>query len=140
MSNAPHVLVVEDEDTDVELMRHAFERLSLPIHMQVARDGQEAVEYLTKCSGSSNAPFPLPSLVLLDLKMPRLDGFQVLAWRLQQPTLKDVPFIVLTSSSYDSDRDRARELGASDFLVKPSSFLNLISMLGSLTTRWLIKS
>jgi len=139
MSNAPHVLVVEDEDTDVELMRHAFERLPVPVHMQVVRDGQEAVEYLTKCSGSSNDPFPFPSLVLLDLKMPRLDGFQVLAWRLQQPTLKDVPFIVLTSSSYDSDRERARELGASDFLVKPSSFLNLIGMLRSLTTRWLIK-
>ena len=140
MSNAPHVLVVEDEDTDVELLRHAFERVPAPVQIQVVRDGQEAVEYLTNCSGSSSALFRLSSLVLLDLKMPRLDGFQVLAWRLQQPALKDIPFIVLTSSSYDSDRERARELGASDFLVKPSSFMNLIGMLRELSTKWLSES
>lgn len=140
MSDEPHILVAEDEDTDVELLRHAFERVPFPVQMQVARDGQEAVDYLSKCADGHGASYPLPCLVLLDLKMPRLDGFQVLAWRLQQPALKDVPFVILTSSSYNTDRARARELGASDFLVKPSSFMNLIAMLRDVTTRWLAKS
>src|SRR6267378_2305038 len=134
------ILIADDEETDVLLLGHAFEQASLNHKLIVVRDGQEAVEYLTRIAQSNGVGSRLPDLVLLDLKMPRLDGFQVLAWRSEQSRFNDLPFIVLTSSSYDSDRERARELGAADFWVKPSCFQQLIVMARELDARWLRNS
>ena len=133
------ILIVDDEETDILLLRYAFEKASLQHELIVFHDGLEAVDYLASVIESKGAGLRLPDLVLLDLKMPCLDGFQVLAWRAEQPGLQAVPFIVLTSSSYDSDRERARELGAADFWVKPSRFNQLIDMARELDARWLNK-
>ena len=139
MPQFAQILIVDDEETDVLLLGHAFEQASLKHKLIVVRDGQEGVEYLTRIAQSNGVGSRLPDLVLLDLKMPRLDGFQVLAWRSEQPRFNDVPFIVLTSSSYDSDQERALVLGAADFWVKPSSFRQLVSMALELDARWLTK-
>jgi CheY-like chemotaxis protein len=104
----------------------------------VARDGQEAVRYLSGDEPySDHARYPLPRLVLLDLKMPHMDGFDVLAWLAERPKFKDVPAIVLTSSGHDTDVERARQLGARDFLIKPHAFGELVQMIHDLETRWL---
>jgi len=139
MPQFAQILIVEDEETDVLLLRHAFEQAALHYELIVFHDGQEAVDHLASIAQSNGAGPRLPDLVLLDLKMPCLDGFQVLAWRANQPGLKSVPFIVLTSSSHDSDRERARDLGAADFWVKPSSFQQLIAMARDLDARWLTR-
>jgi CheY-like chemotaxis protein len=132
------VLVAEDEETDGFILRLGFERAGLPNPLLVVRDGQEALDYLI-----GNAPYadrsihPLPALLLLDLKMPRMNGFEVLAWLATRPDFKDLPAVVLSSSSDDSDIQKARQMGARDYFVKPHSLSDLVKILQRLHTRWL---
>src|SRR5204862_7591360 len=92
--------------------------VQLPLH--VVTDGREATEYLAGTKKfADRAQFPLPSLMLLDLKMPFANGFEVLTWIQSQPALKELPIVVLTSSAEERDRKRAAELGAKGYFVKP---------------------
>ena len=132
------ILLVEDRDDDVVLIRKAFERAGLDNPMQVAADGVEAIAYLSGEGKFSNREeFPLPWLVLLDLKMPRVDGFEVLRWIRSQPSLSRMIVLVLTSSEYMKDVENAYKLGANSFLVKPVDFQNAVQM-GELIRRYWI--
>src|SRR6185436_11022245 len=97
------VLVAEDEETDAMLLRWAFEKAGVAQPLVVARDGKEAVDYLEgegDCADRVRHPFPC--LLILDLKMPRMDGFDVLAWLGERPRFNHLPPIVLSSSAYQS--------------------------------------
>ena len=114
------ILLVEDNEDDVFLMERALEKASIERPMHVAKDGRQALEYLQAVGQYADRnSFPLPSLIFLDLKLPFVQGFQVLEWINQQPSLKQIPVVILTSSSEQSDRDMAQALGAQSFLVKP---------------------
>jgi CheY-like chemotaxis protein len=133
------ILLAEDEPNDVLLIQRAFQKAQLlnPIH--VVSDGQEAIHYLRGDSHyADRGRFPLPTLVLLDLKMPRLGGFDVIAWVRQQPGLKRLPLVVLTSSKDGPDINRAYELGANTYLVKPVEFDGLVEMMKNLSLYWFV--
>ena len=120
MTTKSVILLAEDDDNDVFFMRRALQKSQVDFAIQVVSDGQQAVAYLSGEGKFNNRDqYPLPSVILLDLKMPFLDGFEVLAWTRTQPSLKGVPVAVLTSSAEERDRRRARELGARAYFVKP---------------------
>ena len=130
------ILAAEDEETDALLLRLAFEQARLPCELIVARDGEEAVRYLNGDEPySDRIRFPMPCVVLLDLKMPRMDGFDVLKWIADHPQFKGLPALVLSSSTHDSDVERARRLGAREFLVKPHAFMELVQLVRDVYTR-----
>ena len=105
------ILLAEDRDDDVLLIRKAFASAYIPNPLYVVRDGEDAVAYLAGERGYANREeYPLPSLLLLDLKMPRMDGFDVLTWIRQQSSLKAVRVVVLTSSSDLRDVTKAYQL------------------------------
>ena len=116
----PIILLVEDDEDDVFLMERALSRTGLEVPMHIAANGQEAIEYL---SGSGRygdrAAHPLPALIFLDLKLPFVNGFEVLEWMRSQPALTEIQVLVLTSSPEDRDRQRAQSLGVKAYLVKP---------------------
>ena len=112
-------LLVEDNEDDVFFMKRAFRDARLPNQLHVVNSGDAAMDYLSNRGRFSNpAEYPKPDMVFLDLKMPGMDGFDVLSWMRRQQGLT-VPVAVLTSSPEDSDRKRARELGADCYLLKP---------------------
>ena len=133
------ILLAGDDPNDVLLIQRAFQRNHVANPVQVVRDGEEALAYL-----SGQAPFadrerhPLPVLLLMDLKMPRKSGLEVLAWVRHQPGLKRLPIIVLTSSNQSPDINRAYELGANSYLVKPAGFDSLLDLVKNLDMYWLI--
>ena len=133
------ILLAEDDPNDVLLIQRAFQRTHVANPVQVVRDGEEALAYL-----SGQGPFadrerhPLPVLMLMDLKMPRKSGLEVLEWVRQQPGLKRLPITVLTSSNQSPDINRAYELGANSYLVKPAGFDSLLELVKNLDMYWLI--
>ena len=133
------ILLAEDDPNDVLLVQRAFQRIPVANPLQVVRDGEEALAYL-----SGQAPYadrerhPLPVLMLMDLKMPRKSGLEVLEWVRQQPGLKRLPIIVLTSSNQSPDINRAYELGANSYLVKPAGFDSLLGLVKNVDMYWLI--
>jgi CheY-like chemotaxis protein len=128
------VLAAEDEESDAVLLQLAFGKAGSPQNLVIVRDGQEAIDYLSgEGLYADRALHPLPSLFLLDLKMPRMTGFDVLAWLKENPQFKDLPVIVLSSSSHESDMRRARQLGAWDYHVKPHSLTQFVQLIRQLT-------
>jgi CheY-like chemotaxis protein len=119
-SNDVIILLAEDDPNDVFFLQRALAKAGINFPLHVVRNGQEALEYLAGLGKfSDRVKYPLPSLLLLDLKMPFVDGFEVLAWARAQTELKQLPVIVLTSSAVDRDRQRTAELGANGYFVKP---------------------
>jgi len=140
MTDEAVILLVEDGEDDVLLIRKAFARAYLDNPMHVVKDGEEAVAYLSGEGQYANrAEHPLPSLILLDLKMPRMDGFQVLEWLRAQPGIRGIPVVVLTTSDLMQDVNRAYTLGANSFLVKPMDFRDYAD-LGRVIRHYWIKS
>ena len=142
MKSAPRtVLLVEDNPDDVFLIQRAFKKAGLENPLQVVIDGEQAVAYLSG-SGSygDRERYPLPSLLLLDLKLPRRDGHEVLAWLRSQADLRRLVVVILTSSRELSDIDRAYEMGANSYLVKPVAFDALVDMVKTLNQYWLVLS
>src|SRR5262245_1735495 len=118
------ILLAEDDDNHVALIRRAFQKAGLINPIQVVHDGEEAIAYLKGEGAFANrAEYPLPTLLLLDLKMPRKNGFEVLRWIRQQPTLAALRIVVLTSSQDIRDVNQAYQLGANSFLVKTMDFV-----------------
>lgn len=133
------ILLVEDDPNDVLLIQRAFRRANLVNPLQVVQDGEAAVLYLGgQGSYADRDRYPLPILILLDLKLPRLSGLEVLEWLRQQPRLKRLPVVVLTSSRENVDVNRAYDLGANSYLVKPVAFDGLMEMVRTLNQYWLI--
>jgi CheY-like chemotaxis protein len=124
------VLVAEDDVNHVYCIRYALEQASVSSHLAVVDDGDEAVKYLKGDGKYANrAQYPYPDLLLLDLKMPRVPGLEVMAWMQQQPEHRNLPTIVLTVSQELRDVTRAYQLGAKSFLVKPVNMQDLQNLL-----------
>lgn len=120
MSESKTILLVEDNEDDVFLMRRALKKADINSPVQVVVDGQQALDYLAgNGQFSDRAEHPLPFVIFLDLKLPYLHGFEVLEWMRQQPTLKNLDVVILTSSPEERDREKAAELGVKAYLVKP---------------------
>ncbi len=133
------ILLVEDDPNDVLLIRRAFENTKIANPIEVVEDGEKAVSYLESLSSpGERKDSPLPMLVLLDLKLPRKSGLEVLAWMREQPHLRRLPVVILTSSRESSDINKAYDSGANSYLVKPGSFEDLMEMVASLNMYWLI--
>jgi CheY-like chemotaxis protein len=138
MSEQAVISVVDDGDDDVVLIRRAFQQAALPNPIQVVRNGEEALAYLGGAGKFSNrVEYPLPHLVLLDLNMPRVDGFEVLTWIRQEPGMRGMVVIVLTSSDRIRDVNRAYEIGANSFFVKDLDFKNFIEFCKLVQSYWL---
>ncbi|WP_027482745.1 response regulator [Deinococcus pimensis] len=140
MDNSGRILLVEDNELDVELARLAFAARGLDGDVTVARDGQEALDYLHAEGEHAGRPDHVPSLVLLDLHMPRLSGYEVLRRVKADPRLKSVPIVVFTTSDADFDRGLCDELGADAYLCKPFDFLGLVDVVDRLASTWLPRS
>lgn len=120
-STLPHLLLVEDDENDVFFLRRALQSAGATVQLHVATDGRQALDYLHGRNGfEDRARYPLPALVLLDLKVPYVSGLEVLRQIRADPKLRKLIVVVFTSSSLDSDVVQAYEIGANSFLVKPS--------------------
>ena len=138
MSESQTILIVEDNPTDVMLIRRALARLKIANPVQVVADGDRAVDYLSGHDDyADRMQFQLPALILLDLKLPRRSGLEVLEWLRRQEGLRRVPVVMLTSSRQSDDVNRAYDLGANSYLAKPVEFDGLQEMLGTINTYWI---
>lgn len=133
------ILLVEDDPNDQILVRRAFKKAGITNPIRVVSDGDAAVAYL-----SGGEPYadreanPLPALVMLDIKLPRRSGHEVLAWLRAREEVRRIPVVMLTSSADRGDVDRAYDLGANSYLMKPVVFDEFIEMARSLGMYWTV--
>jgi len=134
------ILLAEDNRNDVFLMRRAFVLAAIPNPLFVVNDGRDAIDYLAgRGVYAERGRYPLPGLLLLDLKMPWMDGFDVLGWLRRQRQFETLPVVILTSSRLQADVDQSRSLGVYDYRVKPHDIADLVSLLADIRKRWLDK-
>jgi CheY-like chemotaxis protein len=132
------ILVIEDDANDLFFLKRAFGTLQRSCEMQAVGDGAEAIDYLRGVDDYADRErFPLPVLILMDLKMPRVDGFEFLAWIRREPGLKMIPVVVFSSSNLPQDVRRAYDLGANSFVVKAGDHNTLPQTLNTLASYWL---
>jgi CheY-like chemotaxis protein len=131
------ILLVEDDPDDAYLVERAIRRAGIVNPVLLAADGDLAIRALDTAGITATAPGPI-GLVLLDLKMPRCSGFEVLAWLRERPVLARIPVVVLTSSREPLDIDRAYDLGANSYLVKPGTAEDLLALVAQLGAYWLV--
>lgn len=132
------ILLVEDSSKDVELTLAALQANNLANEVVVARDGVEALDYLYRRGDFADAPPGNPAVVLLDIKMPRLDGLQVLARMRAEAALRTVPVVMLTSSREEPDLQRAYDLGANAYVVKPVDFAQFLEAVKQTGAFWAV--
>ena len=138
MANVGCVLFVDDDPDWTDLLRTAFQRAGIPNPVAGVKDGSEALSYLRGEGPYANrAAHPLPELVLLDLRLPGMHGFEVLQWIRRQPRLVDLAVVVVTGMEASGDVRRAQELGASGFLNKPFSLPKLVELAQHIRDHWL---
>ena len=126
------ILLVEDRATDLDLTKRAFARHRLLNPVQVARNGEEALAYLRRWEAGE----PIPVCILLDLKLPKVDGLEVLRQIKGHADFCSIPVIVLTTSSEDSDIKRAYELGCNSYIVKPVDFNKFVEVASQIEVYW----
>src|SRR5882724_8639584 len=132
------ILIVEDERNDVFFLEYAFEGAGITNPLQIVEDGQEAIDYLSGARKyADRLRYPLPCLVLLDLKLPRKSGLDVLRWIQEHPAFQMMIVIVLSSSRNKSDVDEAYQLGARSYLVKPLTLGERLELARSIKYYWL---
>jgi len=132
------ILLAEDREDEVLLIRRAFREANFVNPLRVVPDGEEAIAYLEgKGKYANREEYPIPALLLLDLKIPRKDGFEVLDWIRHHPQLSALRVVVLTASDHISDVNRAYQLGANSFLVKPVDFDDFVEMTQALRCYWM---
>lgn len=137
MNKPAQILLVEDNRMDVELTLDAFHEAKLLNTIHVASDGQEALDYLFGRGKYANrTACPMPNLVLLDLKLPGIDGFEVLRQVKSTPILKRLPVVILTSSKEEGDRALSYDHGANSYLVKPVSFDGFLGVVQQIEGYW----
>lgn len=127
------ILLVEDNPLDIDLTLRAFKKQRLLNPIEIARDGEEAVSWIPRWEAGE----PLPLIVLMDLKLPRIDGLEVLRRFKKHPKLKLIPIVVLTSSSEDKDITTAYEHGANSYIIKPVNFDKFVSVAAEIELYWL---
>jgi CheY-like chemotaxis protein len=131
------ILLVEDDSHDVELALAAFDDAGLEAEIVVARDGQEALDYLLRQGAFTARSGGCPSLVLLDIKLPKVNGLQVLAKLKTQPMLRRIPVVMLTSSREERDLAESYDLGANAYVVKPVGFADFARTLKETCSFWI---
>jgi CheY-like chemotaxis protein len=138
-SLAVEILLVEDNPQDLELALRALRKSNLANHIQVARDGAEALDFIF-CEGvyTSRTIADAPRVILLDLKLPKIDGLEVLKRVKGDPRTKMIPVVVLTSSKEQSDVVESYQLGANSYIVKPVNFERFVEAVGHLGLYWLL--
>jgi len=135
----PPILYAEDDENDAFLANRAFEKAEILNPLVVVSDGKAAIEYLAGTGQYANrTEYPLPCLILLDLKLPRVSGLEVLKWIRSQPSVCTLPVLILTSSNQDGDVHRAYILGANGYLMKPSKTDEMLVMAKGIRDFWLI--
>jgi len=148
LKNVMHILLIDDNPMDVELAVSALKEvdsrpsstgnnLDVKYTISVVMNGEEALDYVSnRCSYEDQKKYPLPNIILLDLKMPGVDGCDVLRHIKQMPYINRVPVVMLSSSAEKEDRMRSYEAGASSYLVKPTSFESFTDMMAILLSYW----
>ena len=137
MPNRLKMLVAEDEETDVFLLRRAFERAGVAVNPMFVRDGQETLDYLEGLGEfSDRSKFPLPAIIVLDIKMPRMNGFDVLSWLKSNREHHSTPVIMFSGSDDLRDIERAYELGANVYMMKPAEADQLLQLVSILKEYW----
>ncbi len=138
-SKTVEILLVEDNPNDVELTLHAFDRHKLTNSVHVARDGQEALDYLFGAGEAApDADQLRPKIILLDLKLPKVDGLEVLRAIRADAALRTVPVVILTSSREEPDVVESYNLGVNSYIVKPIEFDKFIETVQTLGLYWLL--
>jgi CheY-like chemotaxis protein len=123
------IVLVEDDENDIVLLSRAFHQAQVEHPLLIARNGEEAIGLLTSRSGSpANNHIWLPILLVSDLKMPKMDGFEFLIWLQTQPQLRPVPKLMLSSSVLEEDLKRSLELGATAYFAKPNNYADLVQL------------
>ncbi|HZR16995.1 MAG TPA: response regulator [Verrucomicrobiae bacterium] len=129
------ILLVENNQDDILLILRAFQRAGVTRRVQPVTSGVDAIAYLQGATPYDNREkYPLPAMVLLDIKMPGMDGFDVLQWIRRQPEFFELCVVMLTNSDHIRDANEAYHLGANSFLVKPLDFQNAAELSRSLDT------
>jgi CheY-like chemotaxis protein len=133
------ILLADDRDDDITLLLRSFQKVGINIPIQVVKDGEQAIAYLSGAGKYSNRiDHPLPDLLLLDLKMPKVDGFEVLHWIRTSSQLPTLRVVVLTSSDDIRDVTRAYSLGANSFLVKPTDLHGFVELSNFMAENWFL--
>ena len=135
MVRAIDILLVEDSQDDIELTLRAFKKNSLGNRIHVARDGAEALEFLKRVEKHEA---PQPGLILLDLKLPKADGIEVLRYIKSREVLRRIPVVMLTTSRNDRDIKTCYDLGANSYIVKPISFKDFIETIKNIQLYWIV--
>ena len=131
------VLLVEDDLNDIFLVKRAFKKANLTNPLQIVTDGVEAVQYLIgEGKYADRRAYPLPQLIVMDLKMPRKTGLEVLEWLKKDSSLKRTPVVIVSSSNQAWDVNRAYELGANAYMVKPVDFHAVEHLFHSIIHYW----
>jgi len=133
------ILIVEDSPYDLEMTLRGFRQAHLVNHIQVARDGEEALDFLF-CRGAfaGRCAEQRPRVILLDLKLPKVDGLEVLAQVKADPSLRTVPVVMMTSSQEQSDLVRSYELGVNSYIVKPVQFDGFVKAVQDIGLYWML--
>lgn len=138
MPNGKAILVADDSPEDSLILKRAFEKAGAKVPLMFFRDGQELIEYLSDADSLvDRSTHPMPRLLLLDLKMPKVDGFDVLRWLQQQPELRRLVVTILSSSDERRDVNLAYDLGANSYVVKPNSMTGYSDIVARLRDYWL---
>lgn len=132
-----HILLVEDDPNDLELINLAFEAYNFANHIDVVTDGEQALQFLL---GTDDVPFHpyLPRLILLDLKLPKVSGIEVLQHVRSHPRTRNIVVVVMTSSREDSDLNICYELGVNSYVVKPLDFKQFIDVMQQVGLYWML--
>lgn len=131
---------MDDSSDDLFLIKRAFRQAGVHSPVKEVYDGKQAIDYLEGTGSFADRElYPLPCMIITDIKMPQVDGFMLLRWLREQPAFARVPRIVLSSSGEDTDRSRARELGACVYLVKPCGVQELVEIVRDLNANWIKK-
>jgi len=138
-AGAPAIILVADDDpNDVFFLKRAFQKAGYDYRVLDVPDGETTLEYLRGDSNyADRIQFPLPDLLLLDLKMPKVNGFEVLSWLQREQQFNSMKVVVLSSSGLPSDKQKAQILGAHDYKVKPSDISEMLTLAKEIASRWL---
>jgi CheY-like chemotaxis protein len=138
LPNSAAILMVEDDDDDAFMIRLAFQKANVINRLLLVRSGDQALCYFSgQGQYAERETYPLPGLLLLDLKLPGMSGFEVLEWVRGRPQFRELPVVVLTSSTDVRDANRAFRLGANSFVIKPADFLWMAEFNQALSGSWL---